>query len=144
MKFSIHARSRAPSPDFAPALVAVAPPPAPAARAREAPTLATVVASSFGRLHVAHRARVLRRLLLPVGPLALAVLCGGAFRKFAGQARWARMHVSLEDAARVTSSQIRELVRYVEQSNPAVLQQVMVVLARGNFVQRAPAAVGSM
>jgi hypothetical protein len=40
------------------------------------------------------------------------------------------MSISLEDAARLTSSQVFELVRYVEQSNPQALQQVMVVLAR--------------
>jgi hypothetical protein len=62
--------------------------------------------------------------------MALAVLGGGAFSKFVLQARWPRMSVSLEDAARVTSSQVFELVRYVEQSNPQVLQQVVVILSR--------------
>ena len=96
----------------------------------ETPSVPAVVASAFTKLRLAHRVRVLRRLLMPVGPMALTVLGGGVFAKYAAQARWPRMSVSLEDAARVTSSQVYELVRYVEQSNPHVLQQVMVVLSR--------------
>jgi hypothetical protein len=93
-------------------------------------SLPAIVASAFTRLHLAHRVRVLRRLLLPVGPMALTVLGGGVFAKYVAQARWPRMSISLEDAARVTSNQVFELVRYVEQSNPIVLQQVLVVLSR--------------
>ena len=96
----------------------------------EAPSLPLLVASIFTKLRLAQRVRVLRRLLLPVGPMALAVLGGGAFAKFVGEARWPRMSISLEDAARVTSSQMFELARYVEQSHPQALQQVMVVLSR--------------
>ena len=79
---------------------------------------------------------------MPVGPMALTVLGGGVFAKYAAQARWPRMSVSLEDAARVTSSQVYELVRYVEQSNPHVLQQVMVVLSRDATTMAAVGASG--
>lgn len=97
---------------------------------RDAASVPAVVASLFTRIRIAQRARVLRRLLLPVGPLALAVVGGGAFAKFTRQARWARMPISLQDAARITSAQVFELVRYVEQSNPAMLRRVFAVLAR--------------
>jgi hypothetical protein len=96
----------------------------------DTPSIPKLVAGSFARLRLAQRVRVLRRLLMPVGPMALAVLGGGAFAKFVGQARRPRMSVSLEDAARVTPNQVFELVRYVEQSDPQVLQRVMVVFAR--------------
>ena len=43
-----------------------------------APSLPTLVANIFTKLRLAQRVRVLRRLLLPVGPMALAVLGGGA------------------------------------------------------------------
>jgi len=99
-------------------------------RARDAQSLPAVIASAFTRLRLAQRVRVLRRLLMPIGPMALAVLGGGVFAKYAAQARWPRMSVSLEDAARVTSSQVYELVRYVEQSNPHALQQVLVAITR--------------
>lgn len=94
------------------------------------PSVPAVVATVFGRLRLKQRARVLRRLLLPVGPMALAVVGGGVFAKYAAQARWSRLYPSLEDVARVTTVQVYELVRYVEQANPAVLPQVMAVLAR--------------
>jgi hypothetical protein len=97
---------------------------------RDTPSLPRLVASIFTKLEVVQRVRVLRRLLMPVGPMALAVLGGGAFAKFVAQARWPRMSVSFEDAARVTPSQVFDLVRYVEQSKPQVLQQVMLVLSR--------------
>jgi len=93
-------------------------------------SLPALIASVFTRTHLALRARMLRRLLLPVGPLALTVISGGAFAKHVEHARWSRLVVSLEDAARVTPSQVFDLVRYVEQSNPHVLQQVMVVVSR--------------
>ena len=99
-------------------------------RARDTQSLPAVIASAFTRLRLAQRVRVLRRLLMPIGPMALAVLGGGVFAKYAAQARWPRMSVSLDDAARVTSSQVYELVRYVEQSNPHALQQVLLALTR--------------
>jgi hypothetical protein len=99
-------------------------------RPRDAQSLPAVIASAFTRLRLAKRVSVLRRLLMPIGPMALAVLGGGVFAKYAAQARWPRMSVSLDDAARVTSSQVYELVRYVEQSNPHALQQVLVALTR--------------
>jgi len=111
-------------PQFA---VATAIPQAPADAASSLPAL---VASAFTRLRLPHRARVLRRLLMPVGPMALAVLSGGVFAKYVAQARWPRISVSLEDAATVTFNQVFELVRYVEQSDPQVLQQVVEFLSR--------------
>jgi hypothetical protein len=106
----------------------------------DAPSLPILVANIFTKLRLAQRARVLRRLLMSVGPLALAVLGGGAFAKFVAQARWPRLTVSLEDAARVTSSQVVELVRYVEQSNPQALQQLIVVLSRDSVTMAAAGA----
>jgi hypothetical protein len=97
---------------------------------REMHALPGVVANAFTRVRLGQRVRMLRRLLLPVGPMALAVLGGGAFAKYAAQARWPRMSISFDDAARVTSAQVYELVRYVQQSNPLVLQQVLAALAR--------------
>jgi hypothetical protein len=104
--------------------------PAGAVAAPETQSLPAVLARAFPRLRIAQRVRVLRCLLQPVGPMALAVLGGGVFAKHIAQARWPRMSISLEDAARVTSSQVYELVRYIEQSNPLVVQQVVAVLAR--------------
>jgi hypothetical protein len=94
------------------------------------PTLPVIVAASFDRLDIRQRARMLGRLLASVGPLALAVVGGGAFAKYATHARWPELPVSIEDAARATSGQIYEIVRYIEQSNPQLFNHLLESLAR--------------
>ena len=79
----------------------------PARAANETPSRADNVAGTDNRLNQRQGARGVGR--------------GGA----GGGAR-----VSIEDAARATSSQIYEIVRYVEQSNPQLYSQLLNVLAR--------------
>jgi len=98
---------------------------------------AAIVASAFAPAGLALRMRVLRRLLAAVGPLALVVVGGGAFAKYLRQARWPDVVVSIDDAARATSAQVFELARYVEQSNPNVVAQVLDALARDATVMAA-------
>ena len=98
--------------------------------ARDAATLPAIIAGAFERINIRLRARMLGRLLASVGPLALTVVGGGAFAKYVAQARWPEIPVSFEDAARATSSQVHELVRYVQQSNPQLVGQLLDVLAR--------------
>jgi hypothetical protein len=73
---------------------------------------------------------MLGRLLASVGPLALAVVGGGAFAKYATFARLPEVPVSLEDAALATSAQVQEIVRYIEQSNPQLFNNLLGLLAR--------------
>jgi hypothetical protein len=87
-----------------------------------------IVASAFGKLDLKRRARLLGRLLGSVGPLALAVVGGGVFVKYLPNARWPVVPVSFEDATLATSSQVYELVRYVEQSDPNLLEGVLTAL----------------
>jgi hypothetical protein len=97
---------------------------------RDVATIPAIVARAFSVSSLALRARVLSRLLAPVGPLALAVLAGGAFVKYVRHARWTEIPVSIGDAARATYGQVFELVAYVQQSSPDVAQQVLDVLSR--------------
>ena len=97
---------------------------------QQAPSLAAIVAATYNRLNLPTRARMLGRLLASVGPLALTVVGGGAFAKYVTHARWNEIPVSIEDAARATSGQIHEIVRYVEQSDPQMYSQLLNVLAR--------------
>lgn len=94
----------------------------------------TIVASAFGKIDLTRRARLLGRLLGSVGPLALAVIGGGVFAKFLPNARWPVVPVSFEDAALATSSQVYDLVRYVGQSNPNLLESLMAALLRDGMV----------
>jgi len=98
--------------------------------AAESRRMREVIAAAFTRLQLRQRARVLRRLLLPVGPLALGVLAGGAFAKYVAQARSPRLNVAVEDAARVTPAQVLELARYAEQSNPTALERALRIIGR--------------
>jgi hypothetical protein len=105
---------------------------------REAPAVTTDdrniwvaagVADRLTRLHLRIRARVLARLLASVGSLALAVVSGGAFAKYLTTAT-VGVTVSLEDAARATWSQIFDLLRYVQQSNPRLFERLRDEIAR--------------
>lgn len=82
-------------------------------------------AGAIVRLDVRDRARVMGRLLGFVGPLAMAVIGDGAFAKYLRFARKAFVPVTLDDAARTTVVQIQELVRYVRQSHPEVMPEVV-------------------
>jgi hypothetical protein len=71
----------------------------------------TIVASAFGKLDLKRRAHLL-------GPLPV-------------------IPVSLEDAALATSSQVYELVRYVEQSNPNLIEGVLTALLQDGLTMTA-------
>lgn len=84
----------------------------------------------FAKAGLSLRASLLNCLLKSVGPLALAVLCGGAFARYLARARWKDISVSLDEAASVSSGQVQELARYVEQSNPHIIDQVCSILSQ--------------
>ena len=96
---------------------------------REMLSLPAIVASRFGKFDIGLRARLLGRLLASVGPLALKVVGGGVFAKYVRHARSPEIPVSYEDAARATSTQVRDLVHYVEQSNPNVVEELSAALS---------------
>lgn len=93
-----------------------------AAVPKEKLSLSAIAVTRFGKFDIGQRARFLGRLLASVGPLALKVVSGGVFAKYVRHARSAEIPVSFEDAARATSSQVRDLVNYVEQSNPSFVE----------------------
>ncbi len=102
---------------------------------KEKLSLSKVVASAFGKFDIALRARLLARLLGSVGPLALKVVGGGVFAKYVRHARSPEIPVSLEDAARATPNQVRDLVRYVEQSDPNQVEELLTALSREGVVE---------
>jgi hypothetical protein len=105
--------------------------------AEELESVPTIIASAFGKLNLERRARLLGRLLGSVGPLALAVVGGGAFAKYLRNARWSEVPISFEDAARATSSQVYDLVRYVEQSNPHLVDRLLTALSQDGMTMTA-------
>lgn len=109
--------------------------PGPLAGAPDRSSVAARMADAFGALTLRSRARMLGRLLASVSSFALAVVGGGAFAKYLGQAGLAEVRVSFEDAARATWEQVYDLVRYVQQSDPDALERV-----RDEFLQFASGA----
>jgi hypothetical protein len=69
--------------------------------------------------------------------LALAVVGGGVFAKYLRNAGWPEVPVSFEDAARATSSQVHDLVRYVEQSNPHLVEGLLAALLQDGMTMTA-------
>jgi hypothetical protein len=96
---------------------------------KEKLSLPAIVGSRFGKFDIALRARLLGRLLASVGPLALKVVGGGVFAKYVRHARSPEIPVSFEDAARATSTQVRDLVHYVEQSDPNLVEELSIALS---------------
>ena len=101
---------------------------------KELVSVPAIIASAFGKLDLERRARLLGRLLGSVGPLALAVVGGGVFAKYLQNARWPEIPVSLEDAARASSSQVHDIVRYVEQSDPHVIDGLLAALSQDGMI----------
>jgi hypothetical protein len=64
----------------------------------------------------------------------LKVVSGGAFAKYVRHARSPEIPVSLEDAALATSSQVRDLVRYVEQSDPTQVEELLAALSQEGVI----------
>ena len=97
----------------------------PDALARVPPLIAEV----YGHATQPLRAKLLECLLRPVGPLALVAIAAGAFGSFLHRGPASRLSITLDDAARISSEQMLELARFVEQCGPEAFQQVASVLA---------------
>ena len=98
--------------------------------AKEKLSLSKTMTDTFVKFDIALRARLLGRLLGSVGPLALKVVGGVVFAKYVRHARRPEIAVSFEDAARATSGQVGDVVRYVEQSNPKLIDKLLTALSR--------------
>lgn len=75
------------------------------------------------------RAEMLTWLLRPLGTLGLVAVASGAFARLLQRGGAAPEAVSLEDVARFSSDQIRELAQFVHEVNPEAIQQMGRMLA---------------
>ena len=101
------------------------------------------IASAYDQLEVADRAKLLERLLKPVGLLASLSIAGGAFAHLADVICNPSIGVREADTARIKAAHIRELAGYVGQSHPAILfqleSQLHLLAAIGPSLATAPA-----
>lgn len=75
------------------------------------------------------RARLVQRLLDPLGTLGLAAIAAGAFAGFLQRRDGRGIRVSIEDVRAVSSEQFAELAHFVAQVSPEVLQAVASLLS---------------
>jgi hypothetical protein len=86
--------------------------------------LPELVAAAYERAPTPVRTKFIEYLLGPLGPLAVVAIANGAFGHLLHRLRRDAVPISLDDAARVTSSHILELARYVEQCSPDALLRI--------------------
>lgn len=101
-------------------------PAAPSPAHRAAP-VHRLVARLFAAADLPLRARLLAPLLRPLGPLGLVAVAAGAFGSFL--TRRGDGAIPLDEVARLSSAQVAELVRFVEQVSPEALQQLAALVA---------------
>jgi hypothetical protein len=89
-----------------------------------------MIADAYSEATAPVRAKLLECLLRPVGTLGLVAIAAGAFGQFLHRGSPRQLNISLDDAARVTTEQVLELARYVEQSSPDTFQQIASLLVQ--------------
>ena len=82
------------------------------------------IASIYRSATVTVRTQMLEQMLRPVGPLALVALAAGAFGEVLRRGHYRRLVVLPEDALRITTEQLVELARYLDQHSPETLRGI--------------------
>lgn len=86
--------------------------------------LAPLVADFYAEAPPPLRMTLLRTLLRPVGPLALAGIAAGAFASLLPASRWQGARVTPESVSDIGADAVFELARYVEQKSPELLTRL--------------------
>lgn len=92
-------------------------------------SVARLLAALYAQSPPATRTRLLSQLLRPVGPLALVAIAAGAFGRLLPPSRWEGVRVTLDDTRHFSAQHVLELVHYVEQKSPELLQQLPQLVA---------------
>ena len=87
------------------------------------------VAGVFREAPVAFRVQLIECLMRPMGALGLVAVAGGVFAAVRQRHGWARLQVTLDDAARISADQVMELAAYLQQATPEVFRQVADLVA---------------
>lgn len=96
------------------------------------------VSGVFREAPATFRAQLIETLMRPMGALGLVAVAGGVFAAVRQRHGWARLHVSLDDAARISADQVQELSAYLQQAAPEVFRQV------ADLVSSQPAVAGGL
>ncbi|MFO1337618.1 MAG: hypothetical protein U1F53_05185 [Burkholderiaceae bacterium] len=96
------------------------------------------VSGVFREAPASFRAQLIETLMRPMGALGLVAVAGGVFAAVRQRHGWARLQVSIDDAARITADQVQELSAYLQQAAPEVFRQV------AELVVSQPAVAGGL
>jgi hypothetical protein len=124
--------------------------PYPQSRLESDSDLAPLVADFYRDASPPVRYRLLKAMLRPVGPLALAALAAGAFARFLPDRPHKPAQLQADGVAAIEAAQVFELAHYVEQKAPELLADLPNLLgddavwqttASGPLLARALAAM---
>lgn len=100
-------------------------------------SIAQLVGQVYESAPPAERSRLLEHLLKPLGVLSLVAVANGIFAKIRFRSGWPNMHIQLEDARNVQTSDVITLVNHAQQISLHAIDGLADVLAAS------PAMMGS-
>lgn len=98
--------------------------------------LPELVAQVYEDADLPLRARLLRCMLRPLGPLGLVSVAAGAFGMFLQREAWQRLREPVSGSLRFSADQIRELASFVAQIQPEAFAQLPAILVDPSFGAR--------
>jgi hypothetical protein len=104
------------------------------------PSVAQLVAQVYEAAPVADKSRLLEHLLRPMGVLALVAVADGVFAAIRFRGDWPQLHVRLEDAQGVRTSDIATLVDYVQQISGHAIDGLAQVISMSPMVATSASA----
>lgn len=90
------------------------------------------------------RARMLRCLIRPLGPLGLVAIASGAFADVLRRGSERGLDIPLDSLGRYSNDQVVELVQFVQQVSPEAIQQVTSLLADASMGSAAFSAAAAL
>lgn len=99
-----------------------------------------LVGQVFDAAPAVERGRLLEQLIRPLGVLSLVAIAGGVFASLRFRAGWKDFHVRLEDAQRVSASEVIALVDHVQQVSIEAVDGLAQTLATSPIMAGSAAA----
>ncbi|WP_394788922.1 hypothetical protein [Rhodoferax sp.] len=90
--------------------------------------IAQLVGQVYAAGPAAEQSRLLEHLLRPLGVLSLVAVANGIFAQFRFRSGWQDLHVRMEDAQNVRSSDVEALVHHVQQVRVEAVDGLVKIL----------------
>lgn len=103
-------------------------------------SIAQLVSQVYASAPPAEQSRLLTHLLRPLGVLSLVAVANGIFATMRFRSGWSDMHVRVEDAQNVQTSDIITLVNYVQQVSTHAVDGLADMLATSPVMTGSAAA----